>query len=480
MFYKGLIVDNVDENNNQRVKVRVLSIHPMEGDSDYNLVTDEVLPWARPCAPITASNANDYGEFDVPDIGEWVWLFFEDEEKQRPVYFGIVITDVDVNSSYSQSNNKISKDRWGNVIYRDSGKVQIVQNNGNTIHMDGDGILIKTVDGNIINLDDKNKKLYLKDVNNNVIETTDEMISAKNENGDGVEIANKQIRNVIHDENPLDPSVNDIHVLGVKLIEWLAKHTHTTTYPGSPTTVAINDIPDLEDILYEKVLYKNGQPYVFDKEDEDAIFNRLGEESPVFAPWVDNEETSLNIVKRKETIEKFVADNYTGTLLETDEDYDKYEELMMKKSSVKYTTQFTDDIVVGGKSYPVIREYIPKDQFEKLNGLDNRLQTIVKEAYIRTDFWITSGYRSPAYQKTLYDRKLTPCDGTIRKSKHNYKPCLAVDLSPKPNGSRDIAACKRLDALLKEIASKIDVRLRWLGNVTMPSGKKDTVHWELK
>lgn len=93
---------NIDPLNLGRIKVRCAPIH---GPADVDLVDinashspnggspdpldqfhgttiiKENLPWAVPCFPF-------FGAFDVPPVGEWIWVFFKNGDPAYPVYFG--------------------------------------------------------------------------------------------------------------------------------------------------------------------------------------------------------------------------------------------------------------------------------------------------------------------------------------------------------------------------------------------------------
>ena len=82
----------------------------------------------------------------------------------------------------------------------------------------------------------------------------------------------------------------------------------------------------------------------------------------------------------------------------------------------------------------------------KLSTCDTKLISVMNEAIKYFDFTIVYGFRAPDLQHKLYmkgrkivDNKIivtskkdvvTYCDGTIKKSMHNYYPSKAVDIVP--------------------------------------------------
>lgn len=74
---RGRVVDNEDPLKIGRVKVYIPFIH---GDTK-----ESELPWAFPCF----FNASyDSGTFILPEVGNTVWLLFEDNRLDKPVYLG--------------------------------------------------------------------------------------------------------------------------------------------------------------------------------------------------------------------------------------------------------------------------------------------------------------------------------------------------------------------------------------------------------
>ena len=68
-----------------RVQVRIFSYHGLPGKTDRS-IPDEDLPWAMPC--FYGGTGQDLGSFLVPIPGTFVWVFFENNDIDKPVYFG--------------------------------------------------------------------------------------------------------------------------------------------------------------------------------------------------------------------------------------------------------------------------------------------------------------------------------------------------------------------------------------------------------
>lgn len=144
-----VIKDN-DEWNLGRVQVRVPSIHGVKGTTEF--VEDEDLPWAMPCVP--GGSGEDMGSFLTPKPGSFVWIFFEDDDTNKPVYLGGV-----------PSKGSDSVRTMGNLNDADS-PVQSWETTPNTPEVAGDmfdeksshvperGILYKSQKGHTIMMDD--------------------------------------------------------------------------------------------------------------------------------------------------------------------------------------------------------------------------------------------------------------------------------------------------------------------------------------
>jgi hypothetical protein len=77
--YRGLVVDDADPLNADRVRVRV---YPM-----FTSLPVTTIPWAVPAPRIVSGAGSGYGESMVPEVGSWVFVFFEAGDIQQPVYF---------------------------------------------------------------------------------------------------------------------------------------------------------------------------------------------------------------------------------------------------------------------------------------------------------------------------------------------------------------------------------------------------------
>lgn len=459
LFYKALVVDNKDPENARRVKVRVVGIHPMEGEEDYNLVPDEALPWAEPNIPITAGkNTGGFGDFDVPDKDDWVRVFFEDAAFQRPVYFGLIATRKDKNDQYKQGQNKVFHDRWNNHVEVNDKEIKVVKNNGHTIHIHDDFIEILTKDGNQIKLSDVDSTITVKDKNANLIETKPFEMVFTMPSGEFVKITPGNV-------SIGTPNTSDVAVLGNALLWWLGGHTHVGNL-GQPTSPPVQT-PALDQILKKEIVYRTNEPYGPLVEGGTAVT------AETFAATIEElqqEEASLNERGEEET-----------------HNFASVREKTIKKDKEQETDTTDEKEVFIDPTQSIDQRFPLRDikyvkfgpgSAAKLQTLDPKLQEVLLEALRYYDFYISDAMRTPEEQYTLFQKrpKVTNCDGYKIKSYHNWNPSVAVDLVPTKTGYTDIKAFSDLNAVIQWISRKKNIRIRWGGDWVK---FKDYPHWEL-
>ena len=77
-MYEAEVVDDNDPMDLCRVKARVYALH------DNDLPAKE-LPWAAPCHNITG---NESGEKRTPNIGQVIWVGFNQGDPAHPIWIG--------------------------------------------------------------------------------------------------------------------------------------------------------------------------------------------------------------------------------------------------------------------------------------------------------------------------------------------------------------------------------------------------------
>lgn len=111
---------------------------------------------------------------------------------------------------------------------------------------------------------------------------------------------------------------------------------------------------------------------------------------------------------------------------------------------------------------------------DKLATCHQKLQDVMNEVITLTDIKVLCGTRGQKEQDEAF------ANGTSTKrypnSKHNTSPSLAVDVVPYPIDWSDIQRFKDLAVIIKSVAAKLGVDIRWGGDWHT---FKDYPHWEL-
>lgn len=131
--YRGKILNNTGEKG--QCKIYVPSIHPIEieGVSSDSEAYSSKLPWAEPAVPLFAGNSDNKGMCSWPDIGAWVWVFFEGGDIRRPVYF----SGINGGNAWVSENNKqyvVQTGKTKLVIDDNTGEVTLIVAKGVNIN----------------------------------------------------------------------------------------------------------------------------------------------------------------------------------------------------------------------------------------------------------------------------------------------------------------------------------------------------------
>lgn len=118
----------------------------------------------------------------------------------------------------------------------------------------------------------------------------------------------------------------------------------------------------------------------------------------------------------------------------------------------------------------------------RLSSCDHRLQLVFSEALEYIDMTVICGHRNEQDQRLAYESGNSKVNWP--NSKHNKRISAAIDVVPYPSMWDDYKRFYYLHGIIKTIATKNGIKLRWGGNWDMDEDFTDNKfmdlgHWEL-
>lgn len=148
-FYRAYVVNNQDSLNLGRVQVRIPALHGFNS-SNTNYVPSSSLPWATPA--IFSGAGNDSGSYLVPNVGDTIFVTFENNSPTTPIYFGGILSK-EGNTTKSISSNNINNNKV--YKYKDDDLAKDIEHNT-------ERIVYKSLKGATIIIDDYDEEEYIK------------------------------------------------------------------------------------------------------------------------------------------------------------------------------------------------------------------------------------------------------------------------------------------------------------------------------
>ena len=148
-FYRAIVVDTHDNLNLGRVRVRIPGLHGYN-KNDANYLSDSRCPYAIP--GIFNAAGNDMGQYLIPEKGSLVWVTFEANQRDKPIYFGGILTKIGSTKKYNDTTKVFDGDL-----------VDVTTDDMNTEIKEGnEQVLYKSFKGATIITSDSDGKEYLK------------------------------------------------------------------------------------------------------------------------------------------------------------------------------------------------------------------------------------------------------------------------------------------------------------------------------
>jgi peptidoglycan L-alanyl-D-glutamate endopeptidase CwlK len=105
-----------------------------------------------------------------------------------------------------------------------------------------------------------------------------------------------------------------------------------------------------------------------------------------------------------------------------------------------------------------------KKSQERLETCHADLQKILNEVIKIYDFSVLEGERTLEQQQEYFKEGKSKLDGINKKSKHQSKPSLAVDIAPFPIDWNDTKRFYFLAGLVIAKANELGIKIRWGGS----------------
>tara|TARA_Y100000310_G_scaffold331323_1_gene404661 strand:+ start:1901 stop:2818 length:918 start_codon:yes stop_codon:yes gene_type:complete len=250
-LYRSQVIDVEDEESRGRIRLFIPAIGHVE-DSD---VPPNV--WALPTTMTADGDGKSHGQYWTPDVGDNVWVMFEDGLTHLPIYFtgwiprdasadGLASKDPKVKGFFTKSGHRVElNESNGGVLIQRGGSSTMI-----SMSTDGfdDEILMTTKSGTNIFLNETNTTIFGEDGSH--VTVGEDGVSLVNKSGAYVSIKGSDV-NIgasgsivisagakISLKGSVDIGNGPIYepvVLGTKFQGAWSGHTHVCSPPGSPT-----------------------------------------------------------------------------------------------------------------------------------------------------------------------------------------------------------------------------------------------------
>lgn len=158
---RGEVINIDDPAKAGRVKINVFGV--------YDDLPEDAIPWALYSDPFMGGN-DDVGGFIVPDLGNHVWVFFEEGDPEQPVYFAGAPARPDgpleATTRGTYPYNKVLKTKSGHTIElddtEDDTRIRIAHNSGSQRIWTHDGDIEEQITGSITVVIEDNANIHVK------------------------------------------------------------------------------------------------------------------------------------------------------------------------------------------------------------------------------------------------------------------------------------------------------------------------------
>jgi hypothetical protein len=107
-FYRGLVEKIDDPEGMGRVRCRIMGIHSQKKVKQLKEgIPDIELPWCEQAQSLFGGFSDEKAGIScVPSVGSWVWVFFEQGDFTKPIYFASIVGKNDRDSESDTTPTK--------------------------------------------------------------------------------------------------------------------------------------------------------------------------------------------------------------------------------------------------------------------------------------------------------------------------------------------------------------------------------------
>lgn len=111
-LYRARVESNLDPLHLGRIKARIPQFHGIPSNQNLTALSSEALPWAFPIT-LTGTGYN-HGSCVVPETGDYVFIMFENGDRNSPVYLGGCFGIPNNAKDYgNRGDNPSAQSMWG-------------------------------------------------------------------------------------------------------------------------------------------------------------------------------------------------------------------------------------------------------------------------------------------------------------------------------------------------------------------------------
>lgn len=247
--YRGIVVANDDSQEDRfrytgRIKVRIPIL--------FDGIEDDDLPWAIPEWPHIDGSSNLSGIVDIPKVGSYVDVVFQDGKMEYPRYVGGSISEKTVLEECKQNypNRKVTRTKNGCLIIIDTETNELFVRNPGDLKIYVQGNVYLNVDGNVTERIKGDKTTY---IDGNYIETVvgNKTVEVKGNNsekvgGNTTEYTSGSRNNKAGGSNNVFADGSGAFVAGGTLaLEGSPIHENSGVGPSAPAAPESNETPEV-------------------------------------------------------------------------------------------------------------------------------------------------------------------------------------------------------------------------------------------